>query len=72
LSLDSALTFHSFRRSAASLAPSAGLPLQAIQTHGTWTLRLRILWCRFSFILSSLLLPDPLLWGFGVLLYLYL
>jgi integrase len=37
LGLDPSLTFHSFRRSAASLAHSAGLPLQAIQTHGTWS-----------------------------------
>jgi integrase len=37
LGLDPSLTFHSFHHSASYLAHSAGLPLQAIQTHGTWS-----------------------------------
>jgi hypothetical protein len=36
LSLHPSLTFHSFRRSAASLASSAGLSFQSIQAHGLW------------------------------------
>ena len=31
------ITFHSFRRSGASLAFSHNVPLQEIQWHGTWT-----------------------------------
>jgi integrase len=31
------LTFHSFRRSAASLAFASGIPFQSIQAHGTWS-----------------------------------
>jgi integrase len=38
LNLPSGYTFHAFRRSGASLAFSAGVPFQAIQAHGTWTL----------------------------------
>jgi hypothetical protein len=30
------ITFHSLRRSSASLAFSQGVPLKHIQTHGTW------------------------------------
>jgi integrase len=30
------LTFHSFRRSGASVAFASGVPFQAIQAHGTW------------------------------------
>jgi hypothetical protein len=37
LGLHPSLSFHSFRRSAASLAHSSGLSFQQIQTHGTWT-----------------------------------
>jgi integrase len=36
LGLSSSLTFHSFRRSGASLAFASGVPFQAIQAHGTW------------------------------------
>jgi integrase len=37
LGLHPSLSFHAFRRSAASLAHSAGLSFQAIQSHGTWS-----------------------------------
>jgi hypothetical protein len=37
LGFHSSLTFHSFRRSAASLAISSGLSFQAVQQHGTWS-----------------------------------
>jgi integrase len=36
LGLSPKLTFHSFRHSGASLAFAFGVPLQAIQAHGTW------------------------------------
>jgi integrase len=36
LGLSQSLTFHSFRRSGASLAFASGVPFQAIQAHGTW------------------------------------
>jgi integrase len=36
LNLHTHLTFHSFRRSGASLAFASGVPFQAIQAHGTW------------------------------------
>jgi integrase len=36
LSLSPKLTFHSFRRSGASLAYTSGVPFDAIQAHGTW------------------------------------
>ena len=31
------MTFHSFRRSGATLAFNSNIPLQHIQSHGTWT-----------------------------------
>jgi hypothetical protein len=37
LRLDPHLTFHSFRRSSASLAHAHGLSFHSIQQHGTWT-----------------------------------
>jgi hypothetical protein len=37
LSFDSRLSFHSFHRSAASLAHASGLSFSSIQSHGTWT-----------------------------------
>jgi integrase len=37
LSFNPSLSFHSFRRSGASLAFASGVPFQAIQAHGTWT-----------------------------------
>jgi integrase len=37
LGLSPPLTFHSFRRSAASLAFASGIPFQSIQAHGTWS-----------------------------------
>jgi integrase len=37
LSFNKSLSFHSFRRSGASLAFASGVPFQAIQAHGTWT-----------------------------------
>jgi hypothetical protein len=37
LSFNPALSYHSFRRSGASLAFASGVPFQAIQAHGTWT-----------------------------------
>jgi integrase len=37
LRLNPHLSFHSFRRSAASLAYSSGLSFSAIQSHGTWS-----------------------------------
>jgi integrase len=36
LNFPSQLTFHSFRRSGASLAFASGIPFQAIHAHGTW------------------------------------
>jgi integrase len=36
ISLPPQITFHSFRRSGASLAFASGVPFQAIQAHGTW------------------------------------
>jgi integrase len=36
LNLSSQLSFHSFRRSGASLAFASGVPFAAIQAHGTW------------------------------------
>jgi integrase len=37
------ITFHSFRRSGASLAYASGVPFDAIQAHGTWASD--ALWC---------------------------
>jgi integrase len=37
LGLSPHLTFHSFHRSAASLAFASGIPFQSIQAHGTWS-----------------------------------
>jgi hypothetical protein len=37
LHFDPHLSFHAFRRSAASLAYSSGLSFSSIQAHGTWS-----------------------------------
>jgi integrase len=71
LGLSRHLTFHSFRRSAASLAFASGIPFQYIPAHGTWSsdslwayidADARDLCCQALFIIF-LCLP-----GFGVLI----
>jgi hypothetical protein len=37
LSFHRSLSFHSLRRSGASLAFASGIPFQSIQAHGTWS-----------------------------------
>jgi integrase len=50
------LTFHVFRRSAASIAFRAGVPFRHIQAHGTWTSE--AIWSYIDATAKSSLLPS--------------
>ena len=60
---NSKITFHSLRRSGATLAFNSKVPIQDIQSHGTWTLD-----CVWSYITQNHEAPDRVALTFQSLL----